>query len=179
VSACSLPDAVAPVYHRHRPERTALYAIVAEYCPQFVQETERSGGHRPQFVRREFEDYLKCGLLEHGFLRVKCDGCPGAQTALESHPLSRDFRAQLQAPVPDRAAARTGQGGFRQAAGPHDPAAPAHICTPLAGQPSLIALVSNEGKTAYVYPAFVVEPSMRLWPKWEPRPGCLSSLRIH
>jgi hypothetical protein len=23
------------------------------------------------FVRREFEDYLKCGLPEHGFLRVK------------------------------------------------------------------------------------------------------------
>jgi ribosomal protein S27E len=29
----------------------------------------------PGFVRQEFEDYLKCGLLEHGFLRVKCDGC--------------------------------------------------------------------------------------------------------
>ena len=23
----------------------------------------------------EFDDYLKCGLLEYGFLRVKCDGC--------------------------------------------------------------------------------------------------------
>ena len=23
----------------------------------------------------EFDDYLKCGLLEHGFLRVKCDAC--------------------------------------------------------------------------------------------------------
>jgi ribosomal protein S27E len=26
-------------------------------------------------VRREFEDYLKCGRLEHGFLRVRCTGC--------------------------------------------------------------------------------------------------------
>jgi ribosomal protein S27E len=40
-----------------------------------VREIERSGGHLPQFVRQEFEEYLKCGLLEHGFLRVKCDGC--------------------------------------------------------------------------------------------------------
>jgi hypothetical protein len=40
-----------------------------------VHEIERAGGHLPQFVRREFEDYLQCGLLEHGFLRVKCDGC--------------------------------------------------------------------------------------------------------
>ena len=40
-----------------------------------MQEIEGSGGHLPQFVRQEFEDYLKCGLLEHGFLRVKFDGC--------------------------------------------------------------------------------------------------------
>jgi len=36
---------------------------------------EYSDGNLPAFVRREFEGYLKCGLLEHGFLRVKCDGC--------------------------------------------------------------------------------------------------------
>lgn len=69
------PIAVAPAYHRHRPEQTALYAIVAEHYPRFVQEIERSGGHLPGFICQEFEDYLKCGLLEHGFLRVKCDGC--------------------------------------------------------------------------------------------------------
>ena len=27
------------------------------------------------FVKQEFDDYLKCGLLEHGFLRVKCGAC--------------------------------------------------------------------------------------------------------
>ena len=67
--------AFAPTYCRHRPERTALYAVVAEHYPRFLQEIERSGGQLPKFVRQEFEDYLKCGLLEHGFLRVKCDGC--------------------------------------------------------------------------------------------------------
>jgi hypothetical protein len=65
----------APSYCRHRPEQTGLYALVAKHFPRFVEEIERSGGHLPKFVRREFEDYLKCGLLEHGFLRVKCDGC--------------------------------------------------------------------------------------------------------
>ena len=29
----------------------------------------------PGFVQREFEDYLKCGYLEHGFLRMRCDTC--------------------------------------------------------------------------------------------------------
>jgi ribosomal protein S27E len=26
-------------------------------------------------VQREFEDYLRCGRLEHGFLRVRCESC--------------------------------------------------------------------------------------------------------
>ena len=69
------PFAAAPAYHRHRPELTALYAIVAEHYPSFLQEIECSGGHLPRFIRQEFDDYLKCGLLEHGFLRVKCDSC--------------------------------------------------------------------------------------------------------
>jgi len=29
----------------------------------------------PDYVQREFEDYLKCGRLEHGFLRVRRDSC--------------------------------------------------------------------------------------------------------
>ena len=29
----------------------------------------------PDYVQREFEDYLKCGRLEHGFLRVQCENC--------------------------------------------------------------------------------------------------------
>ena len=29
----------------------------------------------PGYVEQEFEDYLKCGRLEHGFLRVRCDTC--------------------------------------------------------------------------------------------------------
>jgi len=29
----------------------------------------------PGYVQREFEDYLKCGRLGHGFLRVRCENC--------------------------------------------------------------------------------------------------------
>ncbi len=29
----------------------------------------------PGYVVREFDDYLKCGRLEHGFLRVRCESC--------------------------------------------------------------------------------------------------------
>ena len=29
----------------------------------------------PAYVEQEFEAYLKCGRLEHGFLRVRCESC--------------------------------------------------------------------------------------------------------
>jgi Transposase zinc-binding domain len=29
----------------------------------------------PNFVKREFEAYLRCGVLEHGFARVYCQEC--------------------------------------------------------------------------------------------------------
>jgi hypothetical protein len=29
----------------------------------------------PAYVEQEFEAYLQCGRPEHGFLRVRCDGC--------------------------------------------------------------------------------------------------------
>jgi len=29
----------------------------------------------PDYVQQEFTDYLKCGRLEHGFLRVRCESC--------------------------------------------------------------------------------------------------------
>ncbi|TFH49994.1 MAG: hypothetical protein E4H01_03190 [Lysobacterales bacterium] len=32
-------------------------------------------GEMTRFVRKEFEAYLRCGRLEHGFLRVKCIRC--------------------------------------------------------------------------------------------------------
>jgi Transposase zinc-binding domain len=29
----------------------------------------------PAFVKREFDAYLKCGILSHGFGRLRCDAC--------------------------------------------------------------------------------------------------------
>lgn len=41
----------------------------SEHYPYFVQEIERAGGYIPNFVRcQESEDYVKCGLLDHGFI---------------------------------------------------------------------------------------------------------------
>jgi hypothetical protein len=60
-----------PGYSRHRPEETLLYQLVEEHYPAFAAEREAGGRPLPQHVREEFEAYLKCGRLEHGFLRVR------------------------------------------------------------------------------------------------------------
>ena len=65
----------APTYERHRPEQTPLYALIDEHFPRFLQRFEAEGVSLPQFVKEELEAFLKCGRLEYGFLRVKCDAC--------------------------------------------------------------------------------------------------------
>jgi ribosomal protein S27E len=64
-----------PGYARHRPEATLLYQLVERYYPEFVATREAAGRPLPQYVQEEFEAYLKCGRLEHGFLRVRCEDC--------------------------------------------------------------------------------------------------------
>jgi len=62
-------------YERHRPEHTLLYQLVEQYYPELVELMAIQGNPLPGYVRREFEGYLKCGRLEHGFLRLRCDTC--------------------------------------------------------------------------------------------------------
>ena len=69
-------DFIAPPgYSRHRPDATLLYQLVAEHYPRFRDRLAAEGRALPRYVDDEFDAYLKCGLLEHGFLRVKCDAC--------------------------------------------------------------------------------------------------------
>jgi len=69
------PGDGVPGYRRHRPERTLLYQLVDQYYPAFADLMAAQGRPLPDYVQREFEDYLKCGRLEHGFLRVRCTSC--------------------------------------------------------------------------------------------------------
>jgi ribosomal protein S27E len=64
-----------PGYQRHRPETTLLYRLVAEHYPAFRDRRAAEERPLPRYVEDEFEAYLKCGRLEYGFLRVKCESC--------------------------------------------------------------------------------------------------------
>ena len=67
------------VYERHRPERTLLYQLVEDCYPALKTHLAAQGTTLAGYVEREFEAYLKCGRLEHGFLRVRCETCHAEQ----------------------------------------------------------------------------------------------------
>ena len=62
-------------YARHQPEKKLLYQLVERHWPEFQSYLSESGRVLPRHVRREFDEYLECGRLENGFLRVRCEGC--------------------------------------------------------------------------------------------------------
>ena len=50
--------------------------LVQENLETFLAEVEAGGAASlPQFVKDEFEAFLECGILAHGFLRVRCAEC--------------------------------------------------------------------------------------------------------
>ena len=68
-------QSITPGYVRHRPENTQLYQIVDKYYPDFQLSLAEQDKRLPYYVEREFDEFLRCGRLEHVFLRVVCDDC--------------------------------------------------------------------------------------------------------
>ncbi len=54
-------------YERHQPEQTLLYLLVEAHYPALIDHLDQQGKFLPDHVHREFEAYLKCGRLEHGW----------------------------------------------------------------------------------------------------------------
>ena len=54
---------------------TQLYRLVKQQCPAFVTYLAEQGKSLPAYVEQEFGAYLKCGRLERGFLRMRCELC--------------------------------------------------------------------------------------------------------
>ena len=83
-------------FKRHRREQTLLYRLVEQYHPDFEMQWAAEGRVLPDYVRREFDEYLKCGRLEHGFLRVQCESCHAEHLVAFSCTNSRRFRRTLR-----------------------------------------------------------------------------------
>jgi hypothetical protein len=68
----------AATYEPRDPSRTVLYQVIAEHLETFLAllHDDPDAKGLPAYVEREFYDYLQCGILAYGFLRLGCDACP-------------------------------------------------------------------------------------------------------
>ena len=62
-------------YTRRRPEESVLYGVVRDETETFLLRAGERERPAPRFVERELRSYLECGILAHGFVRVRCGAC--------------------------------------------------------------------------------------------------------
>ena len=67
------------VYRPRRPRSSPLYRLIEDHFEQFAtvydERFARRWGYWRPVVARVVEKYLACGILEHGFARVRCGSC--------------------------------------------------------------------------------------------------------
>jgi hypothetical protein len=72
-----MPALCAPrTYQRRQPRASPLYRALEAHLETFL--SGAAGDERgplPAFVSRELQAFLRCGVLEHGCLHVRCDRC--------------------------------------------------------------------------------------------------------
>jgi len=79
-----VPDGAPVHYERHRPEQTTLNRLVQHVATFFAEVEAASGGSLPSLIKDEFDAFLECGILAHGFLRLRCGDCGRAKFGLSA-----------------------------------------------------------------------------------------------
>ena len=66
-------------YRQRSPKNTKFYQVIQEHFPKFLSTIESADDDHTiklsDHVEAEFDAYLKCGLLEHGFVKMSCEDC--------------------------------------------------------------------------------------------------------
>ena len=62
-------------YVRREPEETVLYQAVQDHFETFLAARSYEGRDLPEYIIKEFREFLKCGRLEHGLVIVHCADC--------------------------------------------------------------------------------------------------------
>ncbi|PTL75326.1 hypothetical protein DAT35_55100 [Vitiosangium sp. GDMCC 1.1324] len=52
-----------------------MYEAVRDHLATLLAEASEVGRGLPRYVERDFARYLECGVLAHGFARVRCGSC--------------------------------------------------------------------------------------------------------
>lgn len=62
-------------YRPRRPEKSTLYRIVARELEPFLAQQDAIDQPVAAFVIEELRSFLECGILAHGFCRLRCSDC--------------------------------------------------------------------------------------------------------
>ncbi|MDO8478495.1 MAG: transposase zinc-binding domain-containing protein [Candidatus Rokubacteria bacterium] len=64
-------------YQPRHAEASALHGVIREHLDDFLRAAadRADGAGLPEFIAREFREFLTCGVLAHGFARVRCERC--------------------------------------------------------------------------------------------------------
>jgi hypothetical protein len=54
-----------------------LHGVIQDHLDDFLRAAadRADGAGLPEFIAREFREFLTCGVLAHGFTRVRCERC--------------------------------------------------------------------------------------------------------
>ncbi|MGH8095640.1 MAG: transposase zinc-binding domain-containing protein [Chthoniobacterales bacterium] len=67
--------AIGAAYRPRNPEDNPLYGVVAGHLETFLTRQRERDRSVPGFVEAEFREFIDCGVLARGFLRVHCSDC--------------------------------------------------------------------------------------------------------
>jgi hypothetical protein len=62
-------------YDRRVPEQELLNRVLAEHLETFLDRTRTTDRELPPHVEKELREYVDCGVLGNGFVRLKCEDC--------------------------------------------------------------------------------------------------------
>ncbi len=58
-------------YSRRVPEQALLHRVLVEHLETFLDHARTEAHELPGYVERELRNYVACGVLGHGFVRLK------------------------------------------------------------------------------------------------------------
>jgi hypothetical protein len=68
------------IYMRRRPELTPCYRILQNHLNTFISDRDREFQPLPNYVIKEFDAFLECGIPAYGCLRLVCKSCKNMAT---------------------------------------------------------------------------------------------------
>ena len=78
-------------YNRRVPEQELLHQVFVEHLETFLEQTRTEAHELPRYVEQELRDYVECGVLGCGFIRLKCSDCEKEERAIAFSCKGRGF----------------------------------------------------------------------------------------